>query len=297
MNAQSLHQALHVHAVPRSPGAALKRAVRQLLASLGIEVIKTRTLNAYLNSYYDASAELEAAYRQLVFQDLPELPGRVPLLVKLQGTGLTEALWLLGYLNRSLDVDGDICEFGVAQGATSALLANEIRPTSRRLWLFDSFKGLPPPSQQDVLLDDIYGLGAMEKYAGRMVEEQTQVVGRLRQIGFPLSRARIVPGFIEDVIGQPGLPDQVCFAYVDFDFYGPIKTALEFLDARVPEGGCVMVDDYGHFSAGAQTAVDEFVAPRGDRWKLILPPAFAGRFALLERVSRAASANSPVSAT
>jgi len=297
VNAQSVHQALHAHAVPRRPATALKRAARQVLASLGIEVLKTRTLNAYLDRYSDACAEIEATHRQFVFQDLPELPGRVPLLVKLQGTGLTEALWLLGFLHRSLDVDGDICEFGVAQGATSALLANEIRTTSRRLWLFDSFEGLPRPGKQDVLLDDIYGLGKIEKYAGRMVEDQAQVVGRLRQIGFPVARARIVPGFIEDVIGQPGLPDQVCFAYIDFDFYAPIRTALEFLDTRVPEGGCVMVDDYGHFSAGSQTAVDEFVALRADRWKLTLPPAFAGRFALLERVSRAASANSPLSAT
>ena len=74
-------------------------------------------------------------------------------------------------------------------------------------------------------------------------------------------------------------------------------TALEFLDSRVSEGGFVLVDDYGHFSAGARTAVDEFVAPRTDRWSLTLPPTFAGRFAILEKAGRPASANSPVSAT
>jgi hypothetical protein len=292
-----MHQALQMHAAPGQPGAALKSAARQVLASLGIEVLRTRTLNAYLSRYKDACCEIEAAMREFVFRDLPERPGRVPLMVSLQGTGACEGMWLVAHLNRSLDLDGDVCEFGVAQGATSALLANEIRFTSKRLWLFDSFQGLPTPTHHDVLLDDIYNLGTMEKYAGRMVEDQAQVVARLRQIGFPLARARIVPGFIEDTILQPGLPRQVCFAYVDFDFYAPVRTTLEFLDTRVSEGGWVLVDDYGHFSAGAQTAVDEFVAPRADRWKLILPPAFAGRFAMLERLSRAASANSPASAT
>lgn len=286
MNAQSMHQALQVHAAPTHPVATVKGLARQLLARLGIEVLRTRTLNAYLSRYHDTCFELESTSRQFVFQDLPERPARVPLMVGLQGTGASEAMWVIGHLNRSLAVDGDICEFGVAQGATSALLANEIRQTSKKLWLFDSFQGLPSPTQQDVLLDDIYSLGSMDRYAGRMVEDQTQVVRRLRDIDFPLTRARIVPGFIEDTIQQPGLPDQVCFAYVDFDFYAPIKTALEFLDGRVPEGGFVVVDDYGHFSAGAQTAVDEFVAPRGDRWKLILPPTFAGHFAILERASR-----------
>jgi hypothetical protein len=218
-------------------------------------------------------------------------------MVSLQGTGAAEAMWLLGHLNRTLDLEGDICEFGVAQGATSALMANEIRPTSKRLWLFDSFQGLPPPTGQDVLLDDIYRLGSIDKYAGQMVEDQAQVVERLRQIGFPLSRARIVAGFIDETIHQSGLPDEVCFAYVDFDFYAPIKTALHYLDTRVSAGGFVLVDDYGHFSAGAQTAVDEFVSPRTDRWMLSLPPVFAGRFAILERLGRPTSANSPVSAT
>ena len=40
-----------------------------------------------------------------------------------------------------------------------------------------------------------------------MVEDQTQVINRLREIGFPLTRARIVAGFIDDTIRQPGLPD------------------------------------------------------------------------------------------
>jgi hypothetical protein len=297
MNAPSLHQAQQTHAAPRHPAAALRGAARQLLANLGIEVLKTRTLNVYLTRYNAACAEIEAATRQCIFPDLPQSPGRVPLMVNLQGTGLTEAMWVVAYLNRALALEGDICEFGVAQGATSALLANEMRSTSKRLWLFDSFKGLPKPTQQDVLLDDIYSLGSMEKYAGRMVEDQAQVVGRLRQIGFPASRTRIVAGFIEDSIRQPGLPDRVCFAYVDFDFYAPIKTALEWLDTRMPFGGCVVVDDYGHFSAGAQTAVDEFVAPRADGWSLTVPPTFAGRFAVLEKVARLPSANSPVSAT
>jgi O-methyltransferase len=287
MSVQSRHQALQIPVPQKNPVTVVKAAARQLLASLGIEVLKTRTLNAYLSRYSDACLEIESVSRQFVFQDLPDRKRRVPLMVGLQGTGLSEAMWLLGHLHRSLLLAGDVCEFGVAQGATSALLANEIRDTSKLLWLFDSFKGLPKPTQQDVLLDDIYSLGSIDGYAGRMAEDQAQVVERLRQIEFPLARARIVAGFIEDTIQQPGLPEQVCFAYVDLDFYAPIRTALEFLETRLSEGGFVVVDDYGHFSAGAQTAVDEFVARRPETWKLTMPPDFAGQFAILEKTSYA----------
>jgi hypothetical protein len=118
-----------------------------------------------------------------------------------------------------------------------------------------------------------------------MAEDQSQVLWRLRRAQFPLARARIVPGFIDDTIHQPGLPDQVCFAYVDFDFYAPIRTALEFLEPRLSAGGYVVVDDYGHFSAGAQAAVDEFIAQRPGQWTLQKPPGFAGQFAILQKAS------------
>jgi hypothetical protein len=193
---------------------------------------------------------------------------------------------VLRSLHLSLPLDGDLCEFGVAQGATSALLANEIRSGEKKLWLFDSFEGLPKPGPEDVLIDDIYKLGSMQEYAGTMVEGAGQVLGRLKKIAFPMSRVRIVPGFIEDTIRTQPMPDQVCFAYVDMDFYEPIKTALWFLDQRLSGGGYVVVDDYGHFSAGAQKAVDEFVAESGGRYALTLPPDFAGHFAVLQKRPR-----------
>ena len=63
----------------------------------------------------------------------------------------------------------------------------------------------------------------------------------------------------------------MCFAYVDFDFYEPILTALRFLRPRMPAGGTVVVDDYGFFSAGAKTAVDEFIAEAGGEFEMTLP--------------------------
>lgn len=267
------------------------------LAGLGLEMLRTRTLNSYLTRYADACVEVDGCFRQLIFPDLPARQDRARLLANLQGTGLCEAMWLLRHLHQSLSVAGDLCEFGVAQGATSALLANEIRDTPKALWLFDSFQGLPKPTPEDTLLDDIYSLGAMERYAGQMAEAPAQVLGRLRDINFPLARTRVVAGFIEATVQQAGLPDSVCFAYVDFDFYAPIKTALEFLDTRLTVGGYVIVDDYGHFSTGARTAVDEFVAARPGRWTLTLPPDFAGHFAILKREPREASVNNATSDT
>ncbi len=233
----------------------------------------------------ESVGELEEAYRRFLFPDLPRRAGRDRVIARLEGTQSSEALYIVEYLHRSLSRPGDVCEFGVAQGATSALLATEMAETAKKLWLFDSFEGLPRPSAKDVLIHDIFELGSIEKYAGTMAFEQDHVMRRLRDVDVDLRRVNVVPGFIEKTIASPALPTQVCFAYVDFDFYEPIQVALEYLDRTLVPGGHVIVDDYGWFSAGAQAAVDEFIGRRSERFELIRPIPEAGHFVMLARRS------------
>ena len=112
---------------------------------------------------------------------------------------------------------------------------------------------------------------------------QEQVIRRLNQINFPADRMKVVAGFIEKTSQNANLPKQVCFAYVDFDFYEPIKIALEFLDHKVPIGGVIIIDDYGHFSEGAASAVDEFVMVREQRYTKEPSPEWASKFCVLTR--------------
>src|ERR1051325_3620356 len=201
-----------------------------------------------------AVSELDAALRSTLFPNLPECDRRDEFLAELLGTSPAEAMYLLDELHRALKVDGDVCEFGVAQGATSALLANELRTTTRHLWLYDSFEGLPKPTDKDVLLDDEFHLGDIRAYEGMFKSSEHEVRERVDHANFDETRLHIVAGFIDRVTT---FPDRIAFAYVDFDFYEPIAHALRVVDERMPAGGAMMIDDYGFFSAGAQTAVDE----------------------------------------
>src|ERR1700704_3675287 len=107
------------------------------------------------------AVDIEELFRAFVFPKLPRKPGREAYLADLLGTSVSEAIYILESLHAGLKVGGDICEFGVAQGATSKLLASELLDSDRHLFLFDSFEGLPPPSPEDVLIDDIFELGSM----------------------------------------------------------------------------------------------------------------------------------------
>ena len=245
-----------------------------------------RMTEAMRDIHRQDAAEVEQLYRRFLFTDLPEREGRARDLSDLIGTTVSEAIYVIKNLHDGLKVPGDICEFGVAQGATSRLLASEILPlTDRKFWLFDSFEGLPAPTKEDVLIHDIFKLGSMDKYKGTMASPEREVLSKLAAIHFPRERIKIKKGWVKDAIKSGELPEKVAFAYVDFDFYDPIKDALEFLDQRMPAGGRMVVDDYGFFSEGAQLAVDQFVTSAGGRYKLEMPLPFAGHFCILSKVA------------
>ncbi|WP_240791269.1 TylF/MycF/NovP-related O-methyltransferase [Roseomonas sp. AR75] len=230
--------------------------------------------------------EIEELYRSFVFPDLPRDPQRVDILHNLEGTTVGEGVHIVHYLHRALRQPGDVCEFGCNEGATSRLLANEILPhAERRLWLFDSFEGLPAPGEKDRLIDDIAHLGDIARYQGDMRATEEQVRDKLALVPFPPERTRVVKGWIEQTLARPEVPRQVAFAYVDLDFHDPIRLALDFLDRSMQPGGYAVVDDYGFFSEGAQLAVDAFVAAHPSRWRLLMPHPAAGKFCVLERLA------------
>lgn len=266
-----------------------KRIVKAMLDHFGYQlqrIPQSPPLPTYSVAQYTAVVrEVYNLYRLRMFPDLPEMnEERLRLLRELIGTGISEAIYILRSLAASMQLSGDICEFGVAQGKTSALMAYEIMNTKKNIWLFDLFEGLPMPSEKDLLKDDIFNLGTIEAYKGTMACGVDMVTGELRSIDFPLTRAKVVPGFIEKTIHQSHLPNEVCFAYIDFDFYEPILIALKFLDKRLAKNGYVVIDDYDWFSTGAKTAVDEFIAANRSRWEFTLPIPGAGHFAILRKV-------------
>ncbi|WP_306190785.1 TylF/MycF/NovP-related O-methyltransferase [Streptomyces sp. MK5] len=220
-------------------------------------------------------------YIEHVFADLRERAGRVALISELIGTEISEAMYLLHWLQSAQDSgEGDIVEMGVAQGSTSALLANEIMNTGRHLWLYDSFQGLSRPTAEDRLIDDIEARGSMDSYESAMSFPQQFVRQRLASVGFPPDRTHVVAGFITSEVQD--LPESVAFAYLDFDLYKPILTGLRLLGPKTRPGSVLMVDDYGYFSSGPQQAVRDFLA-EDDRFDLVVGPRSAGHFCALLR--------------
>ena len=262
----------------------MKKRINSFLDKyFGMQIVNTKN-NFYASKYRSLIKQTETYFKGTVLPGVGESDDkRLYLLSQLEGTSIPEGLHLLNYLRNAIDVDGDVCELGVAQGATSALIANEIMHTHKKLWLFDSFEGLSKPTEKDVLKDDIFSLASIDAYKGKMSYGADFVKKRLNYIKFPFARVKIVPGFIEDTIKFANLPNKVCFAYIDFDFYEPVLTALNYLDKVIGIGGCLMIDDYNFFSTGAKTAADEFFERNTDRYDFILPDQSLGYYCMLIR--------------
>jgi hypothetical protein len=176
------------------------------------------------------------------------------------------ALWQATRHVVTRGIDGAFVECGVWRGGSSLLMALTLlalNDRSRKLYLFDTFEGMPPPSAEDIAYTgepaaDVLAAsdrtpGVRDNWAWATLED---VKRTLATAAYP--SVNYVPGLVEDTI--PGeAPDQIALLRLDTDWYESTRHELEHLYPRLASGGILIVDDYGHWR-GARSAVDGYFA-------------------------------------
>lgn len=160
-------------------------------------------------------------------------------------------------------IPGQIVECGVWRGGSMmgvAMTLLHLGVTDRELCLFDTFTGMTPPEDVDV---DLYGRSAADPKTGAYdprgcAVSLADVQASMSTVGYPPEQIVYVKGPVEETL--PGkAPDQIALLHLDTDWYKSTRHELETLFPRVSPGGCIMIDDYGHWR-GARKAVDEYLA-------------------------------------
>lgn len=265
--------------------------IRKIFNKAGVFVAKIDTVNdsilknknRLVEKYYGLIDNSFHMFCQYEGQGNQKLDGwEIELIGNLYGTGEFEAFFIRKNLLESIELEGEVCEFGVAQGATSCFISYYLQKTSKRFFLFDSFQGLSKPSLEDKLIDDVFVLGNMSSYEGKMAFAKRSVINMLWKFKLNLQQIHFVEGFIEKTYSN--IPDKVCFSYIDFDFYQPIKIVLNELKSKLVLNGIAIVDDYGYFSEGAKKAVDEFINQNLDEFTIHIPPSHFGHFCILKKI-------------
>jgi hypothetical protein len=182
-------------------------------------------------------------------------------------------------------VPGDVVECGVWRGGSMQAAARALASAgdvSRDLFLFDTFEGMPPPSDRDVRRSD-------ERPAAELLASESPSDSKVwavatlddvregfASVPYPAERVHFVQGRVEETIPARA-PSQISILRLDTDWYESTRHELEHLYPRLSPGGVLLLDDYGYWE-GAREAVDEFLDATGER--LLLVRMDSGRLAV-----------------
>jgi O-methyltransferase len=159
-------------------------------------------------------------------------------------------------------IPGCFVECGVWRGGASFLMADLLRRqrvTDRRVWLFDSFEGLPPVGPLD-------GISAADfRQSGRYFDNNSasleEVQAGAEELGLS-EYVTLVKGWFENtVLSQRDDLGPIALLRIDGDWYESVKECLEGFYDQVSPDGYIILDDYFDWQ-GCALAVHEFLWSR-----------------------------------
>lgn len=152
------------------------------------------------------------------------------------------------YARQVIGLNGNVAEIGVYRGGTARLLAEIFKSKDKKIYLFDTFSGMPTSdSYKDLHKEGDFDDTSLEniKYYLRDYEN-----------------VRFCPGFFP-VTTKPMEDTTFCFVHVDADIYTSIMDSCKFFYPRMEKGGIIVFDDYGFLNCpGVKMAVEEFFSDK-----------------------------------
>lgn len=156
-------------------------------------------------------------------------------------------------------IEGDFVETGVWRGGSSifARACFAAYNESRKVWVCDSFEGLPAPDPEKYPADKGDDLHKIPFLA----VSQEQVTANFARHGLLDDQVKFLKGWFKDTL--PDAPiETVAVARLDGDMYESTMDALNALYPKISVGGYVIIDDFGALESCKQ-AVHDFRTEHG----------------------------------
>ncbi|GEJ57946.1 TylF/MycF/NovP-related O-methyltransferase [Anaeromyxobacter diazotrophicus] len=152
-------------------------------------------------------------------------------------------------------VPGDLIETGVWRGGTTILMRSILEAygvSDRRVWVADSFAGLPEPDAEKYPHD----AGDTFHTYPELAISVEKVQENFARYGLLDDQVRFLEGWFKDTL--PTAPiERIAVARLDGDMYESTMDALQALYPKLSIGGYLIVDDYGAVP-GCKEAVDGY---------------------------------------
>lgn len=242
----------------------------QELRNLYIDLLK----RALTHSLWEQSEPPANGIRQLLKHAAPSLFGRGGTSAKdlEEGRGWPDfahtmiGLARLDNLQHCIEtvinegVQGDLIETGVWRGGACIFMRGILKAygcTDRRVWVADSFAGLPAPNASRAPADK----GDKHHRYDQLAVSLEQVQENFRTYNLLDDQVQFLKGWFKDTL--PTAPiKQLAVCRLDGDMYESTDDALRSLYDRLVPGGFLIVDDYGAVPACRQ-AVEDFRQANG----------------------------------
>jgi hypothetical protein len=161
--------------------------------------------------------------------------------------------------------EGVFCECGVAAGAQIIAMAHAA--PNKTIYAFDSFEGIPLPSNRDDQMPGLLMLSPTEQKmlpdpGAQVLESSGATVVTLDEfknhcIGSGVGTRNIKPvrGWFEETVQNFGR-EKIALLRLDGDLYNSTFVCLKHMFPKVIKGGCVIIDDYE--LPGCRGACDDY---------------------------------------
>jgi O-methyltransferase len=154
------------------------------------------------------------------------------------------------------DIPGDLVEAGVWRGGASIMMRAVLAAygdLSRRVWLADSFQGLPVPDSARYPADAGDRHWELSSYLSVPLQEVQENFRRYELLD---DQVQFLVGWFKDTL--PTAPiSSIAVLRVDGDMYQSTLEVLSNLYHKVSLGGYVIIDDYGNIPS-CRAAVHDF---------------------------------------
>jgi hypothetical protein len=162
-------------------------------------------------------------------------------------------------------IPGDFIETGVWRGGACIMMRAVLKAyniTDRRVWVADSFQGLPAPDVDRYPADVDSDYHTFEELS---IPFET-VRRNFEKYGLIDDQVAFLKGWFKDTLPKAPI-DHLALLRLDGDLYESTMDALNALYDKLSVGGYVIVDDY-HVVPGCNKAIGDFLEARKIRSKL-----------------------------
>ena len=166
---------------------------------------------------------------------------------------------------------GDFVECGVYKGISLVFFQKYIEINNLeniKIYGFDTFEGIPEPSNDDI---DIHGLSMKDTFEKYKINKESSNWNNSSldevRLNFKDNTSHndnliLIKGLVEEtLLKKDNLPDKISLLKLDTSLYEGTKIELEVLFPKIQKGGIIIVEGYFKF-LGVKKAVDNFFSTK-----------------------------------